>query len=124
MVSPEMTEDIVALGFTNRQSLRQHIYDATSIPYEELTEVEKQNVQKRIDATIAGTVIMADRIPPHRLQYWIDALKPGGKVPILYSPEDLHFVVGGGVEGKSVTGFTYFRQCYTWSSHETRRIED
>lgn len=123
MVTPDMAKDFVELGFTDQKSHAKHIYEATSIPYEELTEQEIANVQARIEVSIKGEGIVADQITPHRLQYFIDSLQPGGMVPLLFSPEDIHFVVAGG-EGKSVVGWGYMRGCYSFSSHETRRIED
>ena len=122
MVSPEIAEDLYELGFEDQQGLSKYIYEATCIPYEELTEDERVRVQHRIDGTINETVHIADRIPPDRLQVFIEGLRPGGKIPILFSPDSLHFVVGGGVEGKALTGWSYMHHVYSWSSNETAKI--
>ena len=42
------------------------------------------------------------RIRPDRAQIFRDALKPGGKVPIVQSPDDFHIFVAGGSPGYSL----------------------
>jgi len=124
MISPDMAYDLYDLGFTDQLSLMEHIYEASLIPYEDLTADEIVRAQQRIDGTINETLHTADRIPPDRLQVFIDALQPGGKYPVLFSPQDIHLVVVGGPDdGKKVTGFSYMEHVYTWSSHESRAIE-
>ncbi|NLL20838.1 MAG: hypothetical protein GX263_03745 [Firmicutes bacterium] len=122
MITPEMAEDFKALGYT-QESLRKYIFEETRIPFEELSTEEIANIKARIQQSLEGKGILADQIPPDYLPMWQESLQPGGKVPILISPKTLHFVVAGG-EGKTVTGWSYFDHCYTWSSHETRLIDD
>jgi hypothetical protein len=45
-----------------------------------------------------------------------EALKPGGKVPVLVSPKDIHILVAGGIPGYAF-GMSYFRM-----SHVTKAI--
>ena len=120
MISPETAEDLAGLGYT-QESLRNHVYSATSIPFEQLSPDEVNCIQARIEESIAGRGIFADRLPKDRIPVWQEGLKPGGKVPILATPEDLHFIVVG-ARGKSITGWSYYRAPYTWSSHHTTRI--
>ena len=120
MVSPETAEDLADLGYT-QESLRNYVYSATSIPFEQLSPDEVNCIQARIEEGIAGKGIFADRLPKERIPVWQEGLKPEGKVPILVTPEDLHFIVVG-AQGKSITGWSYYRAPYTWSSHHTTRI--
>ncbi|UCG65638.1 MAG: hypothetical protein JSW12_00845 [Deltaproteobacteria bacterium] len=121
MVSPEAAEDLAALGYT-QESLRNFVYEATSVRFEQLSPDEVSCIRSRIEQSIAGRGIFADRLPSDRIPVWQQGLRPGGKVPILVTPEDLHFVVVG-AQGKSITGWSYIRAPYTWSSHHTVKIE-
>jgi hypothetical protein len=120
LVSPEMAADFKAMGYT-QETLREYIFEQTRIPYEQLSEKEKQNVQARIQQTLEGKGILADQIPSYALPVFQAALQSGGKVPILYSPKSLHFVVAGGA-GKSVAGWSYYDHIYSWWSNKTSRI--
>ena len=120
MVSPDAAKEFASMGYTQK-SLRDYIYDATSVPYEQLSPGEIDKIQARIDQSLAGRGIFADRLPGDRIPIWQKGLKPGGKVPVLVTPEDLHFIVVG-AQGKSITGWSYNRAPYTWSSHRTSRI--
>jgi hypothetical protein len=120
MITPEFAADLAKMGYSPK-SLRDYVYDASSIPYEQLSPEEIQKVQARIDQSIAGRGIYADRLPADRIPIWQQGLKPGGKVPLVVTPEDLHFVVVG-AQGKSITGWSYVRAPYTWSSHCTTKI--
>jgi hypothetical protein len=51
-----------------------------------------------------------------------EALKPGGKLPILDRPEDIRIVVAGGIPGYTF-GMTYYREgLYAPTSDQTRKI--
>ena len=103
--------------------MRSFIYSSTSVPYQELTPDEIVGIQKRIDQSLANAGILADRIPPERIPFFQQSLKPGGRVPILITPDDLHFVVAGGVEaGISITDWSYMRAPYAWGSHQTVKV--
>jgi hypothetical protein len=69
-------------------------------------------------------MLFADMIPPDRLAVFQEALKPGGKIPVLISPKDIHIIVAGtgsGVPG-SVVWFSYIKAVYKWTSHQTKLI--
>ena len=104
-----------------KKSLRDYIYEATSVPYEQLSPEEIDKIQVRIDQSLAEKGVFADRLPADRVPVWQKGLKPGGKVPVLVTPDDLHFTVVG-AQGKSITGWSYYRAPYTWFSHGTSRI--
>ena len=122
MISPEAAVELNKLGYT-QEKLRSFIYSSTSVPYQELTPDEIVGIQKRIDQSLANAGILADRIPPERIPFFQQSLKPGGRVPILITPDDLHFVVAGGVEaGISITDWSYMRAPYAWGSHQTVKV--
>ena len=121
MITPELAADLTTMGYT-QESLRDYIYSAASIPYEQLSPEEIKKIQIRIDQSIAGRGVYADRLPGDRIPVWQQGLKPGGKIPLVVTPEDLHFVVVGADKGKSITGWSYYRAPYTWSSHRTTKI--
>jgi hypothetical protein len=121
MVTPEMAADFKAMGYT-QESLREYIFEATKIPYGELSADEIANINARIQQTIKGRGIMADQIHPDDLPVFLDAMENQKPVPILVAPTSLHFVVAGGA-GKTVVGWSYYDHIYTWSSNQTRLID-
>ena len=122
MISPAAATELNKLGYT-QEKLRSFIYSSTSVAYEELSPDEIEGIQKRIDQSLANAGILADRIPPERIPFFRQNLKPGGHVPILITPHDLHFVVAGGVEaGVSITDWSYIRAPYAWGSHQTVKV--
>ncbi len=123
MISPEAAAELNKLGYT-QEKLRDFVYSSTSVPYEELSPDEIEGIQKRIKQSLANAGLLADRIPPERIPFFQDNLKPGGYVPILITPNDLHFVVAGGVEaGVSITDWSYLRAPYAWGSHKTIKVK-
>ncbi|MGD0918940.1 MAG: UGSC family (seleno)protein [Thermodesulfobacteriota bacterium] len=120
---PQAAAELHHLGFT-REGLANYIYERTSIPYEEFGPDEVRGLEERIKGSIEGGMLFADMIPPDRLSVFQEVLKPGGKVPVLISPKDIHIVVAGtasGVPG-SVVWFSYIKAVYKWTSHQTRLI--
>lgn len=96
-----------------RTSLQKSIYDSTRIPFENLTPQEVAAVQRRIDA---------GEIPEKSINTFKEALKPGGKVPLLDSPEDIHIMVAGGIPSYTF-GMTYFNSAlYAPTAHQTKRV--
>jgi hypothetical protein len=116
VLHPDCAYELGKLGYT-RKSLQAWLYEHTSIPYEKLlaatsgfghaTEIDE------INQSIAD-----GRIRPDRAQIFKDALKPGGKVPIVQSPDDFHIVVAGGSPGYTLL-FSYPGP--NWA-HETKKI--
>jgi hypothetical protein len=81
-------------------------------------------MQDRIQGSIDNDMLFADMIPKDRLAVFQEALKPGGKIPLLISPKDIHVLVAGtgsGVPG-SVVWFSYIKAVYKWTSHQTKLI--
>jgi hypothetical protein len=120
---PQAAEELNNLGFT-QERLTKHIYERTSIPFEEFGPDEVRSLQERIKGSIEGDMLFADMIPPDRLTVFQEALKPGGKIPVLITPKDIHIIVAGtasGVPG-SVVWFSYIKAVYKWTSHQTKMI--
>jgi hypothetical protein len=122
MISPDAAVELNKLGYT-QEKLRSFIYSSTSVAYEELSPDEIEGIQKRIEQSLANGGILADRIPRERIPFFQQNLKPGGHVPILITPDDLHFVVAGGAEaGISISDWSYMRAPYAWGSHQTVKV--
>jgi hypothetical protein len=97
VLSPDTAQELGKRGFT-RQSLQDYIIDKTSVPYEELSEAEIQGLKRRLSEkteAFGGT----DNIPEDRIPVFLENLKPGGKIPVIVSPEHLNIFVSGDVSG-------------------------
>jgi hypothetical protein len=97
VLSPDTAQELKKMGFT-RQSLQDYIIDKTSVPYEELSEAEIEGLKRRLSEkaeAFGGT----DNIPEDRIPLYWENLKPGGKVPVIVSPETLNIFVSGDVSG-------------------------
>ncbi|MBN1849867.1 MAG: hypothetical protein JW932_14935 [Deltaproteobacteria bacterium] len=106
VLHPEMVQELNRLGYT-QEKLQAAIYDKTSVPFEDLTSQE-------IAAIKGGWLERA--VPAELHNSFMACLKPGAKVPVLVSPEDIHIFVAGGVPGYSF-GMKYFR-----IAHQTKLI--
>ena len=96
-----------------RASLQKLIYERATIAYEKLTPAEIASIQPRIDS---------GEIPKDRVSVFLDALKPGGRLPMLDRPEDIRIVVAGGIPGYSF-GMNYWREgLYAPTSDQTKKI--
>lgn len=114
VLHPEMVIELKKMGFAGR-SLRDDIIERTMVPYEDLSAEEIRGIKSRIAE--AGDVFFgADAIPPDRIPVFEAGLKPGGRVPVVVSPEDLNILVAGGVSGYS------FAMSYARGAHQTRLI--
>jgi len=104
VLHPDCAYELGKLGYT-RKSLQEWLYDHTKIPYKKMvsatTGFGHDSAIAEIQASIAD-----GRIRPDRAQIFKDALKPGGKVPIVQSPDDFHIFVAGGSPGYSLL-FSY-----------------
>jgi len=115
VLHPDCAVDLASRGYT-RKSLQEYLYDKTRVPYERLagpTMFGSQNEVEFIKAEIAD-----GRIRPDRAQVFLDALKPGGRVPVVQSPDDFHIVVAGGSPGYDLL-FTY--PGTNWA-HQTKKV--
>ena len=120
---PQAAEELKNMGYT-QERLTKYIYERTSIPFEEFGPDEVRSLQERIKGSIEGDMLFADMVPPDRLSVFQEALKPGGKIPVLITPKDIHIIVAGtasGVPG-SVVWFSYIKAVYKWTSHQIRLI--
>jgi hypothetical protein len=120
---PQAAAELHNLGFS-QERLANYVYERTSIPFEEFGPDEVRSLQDRIKGSIEGGMLFADMIPQYQLPVFQEALKSGGKVPVLISPKDIHIIVAGtasGVPG-SVVWFSYIKAVYKWTSHQTRLI--
>jgi hypothetical protein len=109
---PELAAELKKIGF-DQKSLQDEIYKRTSVPYDELNEAERKSLQAGMELGI---------IPADRQAVFRAALKPGGKVPALISPENLHFFVAGGAPGCAFS-FSYYRiPPYNRTALLTKRI--
>ena len=121
LIPPELAQSYQKQGFT-RESLREYIYQKTSVPYEELSPKEIQSIQGKIKISIAGEGLVGGRIPPDRIPVFQEALKPGGKVPMVITPEDIQLFVVGYPVGGQIVQMSYHRAPYKWNSHQTKLI--
>jgi hypothetical protein len=97
VLSPDTAQALKKRGFT-RQSLQDYIIDKTSIPYEELSKAEIDGLKRRLSEkteAFGGT----DNIPDDRIPVFWENLKPGGKIPVIVSPENLNIFISGDVSG-------------------------
>lgn len=97
VLSPDTAQALKKRGFT-RQSLQDYVIDKTSVPYEELSKAEIEGIKRRLSEkteAFGGT----DNIPDDRIPVFWENLKPGGKIPVIVSPENLNIYVSGDVSG-------------------------
>jgi hypothetical protein len=121
---PQVAEQFNDMGL-NRERLVEYLYNRTSVPFEEFGPDELRGLKDRIAGSIEGRMLFADMIPSDRLPLFQDALKPGGKIPVLITPDDIHIVVAGtgsGVPG-SVVWFSYIKAVYKWTSHQVKLVK-
>jgi hypothetical protein len=116
VIHPELAVILQRNGFTTKQSLREYIYENSKVPYEELIDKEIQGIQDRINTKAGGMFFDNDAIPEAQMSLFTEALKPGGKVPVV-DPDNIHIVVSGSIPGYSF-GMSYFR-----SAHQTKLIK-
>ncbi len=109
---PEFAMELDDLGYT-RATIQKYLYEQATIPYEQLTPAEIATIQPRIDS---------GEIPQDRVSVFKEALKPGGKLPLLDRPEDLRIIVVGGIPGYTFS-MSYFREgLYAPTSDQTKLI--
>jgi len=112
---PDCAVELANKGYT-RKSLREYFYEQTRVPYENLrkeTSFGQGTEEEFIRASVAD-----GRIRPDRAQIFLDSLKPGGRVPVVQSPDDFHVVVAGGSPGYDLL-FTY--PGTNWA-HQTKKV--
>jgi hypothetical protein len=95
---PALAAELDRMGF-NQQRLQEEVYRRAVIRFEELSPADRKAIQASMDMGI---------IPADRKPVFEKALQPGGLVPVLVSPQNLHFFVAGGVPGCAFS-FSYYR---------------
>jgi hypothetical protein len=106
---PDCAVELKNLGYT-RRSLQEYLYEHTRAPFEKLSPA---TVQLTKDAIADG------RIRPENAPIFKDNLKPGGRVPIVQTPDDFHIFVAGGSPGYDLL-FTYPGP--NWAN-QTKKVE-
>ena len=96
VLHPDCAVDLAHHGYT-RRSLQDHLYDKTRVPYEKIAGPVFFGHDNEIDFIRAS--VADGRIRPGRAQVFLDALKPGGRIPVVQSPDDFHIFVAGGSPG-------------------------
>jgi hypothetical protein len=95
---PELVAELKKMGY-DQASLQDDLYERTSVPYEELRPEDIRGIQTGMETGV---------VPAERKAVFDAALKPGAKVPVLMSPENIHLFVSGGVPGCAFS-FSYYR---------------
>jgi hypothetical protein len=109
---PELAAELKKMGF-DQKGLQDEIYRRTCVPYDDLNPAERRSLQTAIELGV---------IPADRKDVFAAALKPGGRVPVLIYPENLHFFVAGGAPGCAFS-FNYYRiPPYNKTALMTRKI--
>jgi hypothetical protein len=96
ILNPEIAQEMKSrLGLT-REKLIEQLYNQSGTPFEQLSQSDIANIQK----AIASGSLPKDREA---------ALKPGGRIPVMFGPEELHVIVAGGIPGYCMTMVGYRR---------------
>ena len=95
---PELVAEFKKMGY-DQKSLQDEIYRRASIPYDDLDEAERKNIQTGMELGV---------VPADRKAVFEAGMKSGGMVPVLISPEDLHLFVAGGAPGCAFS-YDYYR---------------
>ncbi len=115
VLHPDCAVDLASHGYT-RTSLQEYLYEQTRVPYEKIAGPVFFGHDSEID--LIRTSIADGRIRPDRAPVFLDALEPGGRIPVVQSPDDFHIVVAGGSPGYDLL-FSY--PGTNWAN-QTKRI--
>ncbi|MDE3168741.1 MAG: hypothetical protein KGL75_01255 [Acidobacteriota bacterium] len=107
--------DLADHGYT-RRSLQEYLYEQTRVPYEDLPK--DVLFGSGTEEGFIRTSVADGRIRPDRAQIFLDSLRPGGRVPVVQSPDDFHIVVAGGSPGYNL----FFSYPGTNHANETVKI--
>ncbi|MBZ5503322.1 MAG: hypothetical protein LAN59_14000 [Acidobacteriia bacterium] len=103
VLHPDCAVELANKGYT-RRSIQEYLYEQTRVPYEQV--VAPAFFGHGDEISFIRTSIADGRIRPDRAQIFLDALKPGGRIPVVQSPDDFHIIVAGGSPGYTLL-FTY-----------------
>ena len=115
IVNPEVAQELQERFGYSREGLQQKLFESASVPYEDLRERDIAAVQHAIDV---GYIPEAYRDQIKR------QLQPGGKVPMMSRPTDVHVVVAGGMPGYTMLMSYYRDGVYFPVAHISKKIED
>ncbi|MGB9070442.1 MAG: UGSC family (seleno)protein [Candidatus Acidiferrales bacterium] len=115
VLHPDCAVELANHGYT-RKRLQEYLYEQTRVPFEKLTN--QVSFGEGTEEAFIRASIEDGRIRADRAQIFLDNLKPGGRVPVVQSPDDFHIVVAGGSPGYDLL-FTY--PGTNWA-HETKKI--
>jgi hypothetical protein len=109
---PELVVEYKKMGY-DQVGLQDEIYRRVSVPYEDLSPEEIAAIENGMKLGV---------VPPERQPVFQEAIKPGGKVPLLITPEDLYIFVAGGAPGCAFS-FDYYRvPPYSYTAIMTRPV--
>jgi hypothetical protein len=109
---PELVSELDKIGY-DQEKLQEEIFKRASFEFEELKEEEITSIRMAMESGV---------VPPERKNFFEAALKPGGKVPVMISPENVHLFVSGGAPGCAFS-FSYYRlPPYNKTALMTRKI--
>jgi len=115
VLHPDCAIDLARHGYT-RKTLQEYLYEQTRVAFEKLAGPVFFGHDTEID--FIRTSIADGRIRPDRAPVFLDALKPGGRIPVVQSPDDFHIVVAGGSPGYDLL----FSYPGTNGANQTKRI--
>ncbi|MBF8270612.1 MAG: hypothetical protein HW386_2321 [Gammaproteobacteria bacterium] len=111
--NPEVAQELQSrLGYT-RESLQEYLFETASIPYELLSAGDIDNVKRAIDIGY---------IPTDRVARFRAGLQPGGTVPMLSRPGDVHIIVAGGIPGYTMMMSYFLDGIYKPVAHISKLI--
>jgi hypothetical protein len=115
ILNPEVAQELDSrLGYT-REGLQKKLFEMASIPYEDMSEQNIAAIQAAIDTGY---------IPKEHHGYVKQQLQPGGKVPMMSRPEDVHIIVAGGIPGYTMMMSYFLDGVYKPVAHITKKISD
>ncbi len=113
LMMPELAIELDSLGYTP-EKLQNYIAEQSAVPYEELKPEEVAAVREAIEVGY---------IPEYRAAIYKEALKRGGKVPLVIDPKkDINIFVVGGFPGYTLRMSYYRRAPYALTAHQVRLI--
>jgi hypothetical protein len=104
VLHPDCAVELANHGYT-RKSLQEYFYEQTRVPYEDIVK-RGAAFGEGSEVELIRASVADGRIRPDRAQIFLDNLKPGGRIPVVQSPDDFHIVVAGGSPGYDLL-FTY-----------------
>ncbi|MBN2240847.1 MAG: hypothetical protein JW712_13830 [Dehalococcoidales bacterium] len=109
---PELVSEYSKKGF-DQAKLQEEIFERSRVPFEELRPQDIKGLEMALENGV---------IPAERIDFFKSVLKPGGKVPITMSPENIHLFVCGGAPGCAFS-FNYYRiPPYNYTALMTKKI--